>query len=112
METQATGTTAASYDWATHQWELPQKLIRDFPDLERFRQSQSYRCFMEFVRQLQQAVESKPASAVQDTPKFAPYHELLDRLIRLVDEVPPIQQKMRFGNVAYKDWHNKAMQVR
>ncbi len=101
----------ASFDWSTHQWELPQKLIREVPDLEKFRHSQSYRSFMEFICLLQRSLESKAASSVPDTPKFAVYHELLDRLIKLVDEVPPIQQKMRFGNVAYKDWHNKAMLV-
>ena len=101
----------SAYDWTAHQWELPQKLIREPADLEKFKHTESYRSFMEFICHLQRSVESKPASSVQDTPKFAVYHELLDRLIKLVDEVPPIQQKMRFGNVAYKDWHNKAMMV-
>lgn len=101
--------TEASVDWSKHTWVTPAKLIKEVPDLEKFKGSTSYSNYVNFVIRLQQSVESKAISATPANPKFKPFIELLDRLILLVDEVPPIQQKMRFGNTAFKDWHSKAM---
>lgn len=103
--------TEAKVDWSQHKWIAPSKLIKDVPDLEAFKKSSSYSNYMNFVARLQHSIESKPISSTPENPKFKSFLELLDRLIVLVDEVPPIQQKMRFGNTAFKDWHNKAMVI-
>lgn len=110
MDNQTNGDTDFS-QWKSHKWVQPQKLIKEAADLDKFKHSESFKEYLDFIQALQASVESKPASATPDTPKLAPYIQLLDRLITLVDEVPPIQQQMRFGNTAFKDWHNKAMQV-
>lgn len=103
--------TQENIDWSKHTWESPSKLIKDVPDLEKFKSSASYSNYVNFIIRLQQSVESKAISATPQNPKFTTFLELLDRLILLVDEVPPIQQKMRFGNTAFKDWHKKAMVI-
>lgn len=99
-------------DWSKNQWIDPAKLIKDVNDLERFKSGSTYHQYITFITRLQASVESKAISATPEDTKFKPFVELLDRLILLVDEVPPIQQKMRFGNTAFKDWHSKAMVVR
>lgn len=37
-------------------------------------------------------------------PHIEPLHAYLEKLNTLLDEVPPIQQPMRFGNKAFKTW--------
>jgi len=98
-------------DWSAHTWISPSKLIKEVPDLERFKAGKTYAEYMNFIVKLQASIESKAISQTPVDPKFKTFLDLLDRLILLVDEVPPIQQKMRFGNTAYKDWHIKAMVV-
>lgn len=102
----------ATVDWSKHEWVEPAKLIKENADLERFKISKAYEGYMIFVTKLQAAIESKSISSTPLVEKLKPFVALLDRLILLVDEVPPIQQKMRFGNTAFKDWHNKAMAVK
>lgn len=38
------------------------------------------------------------------TDNLIPLAEYLDKLNRWVDEVPPVEQPMRFGNKAFKTW--------
>ena len=38
--------------------------------------------------------------------------EHLETLSQWVDEVKPIDQEQRFGNVAYRDWYTKMSEVR
>lgn len=104
-------TPQAAHDWSKHKWVEPEKLIKEQQDLEKFKKSQSHNEYMNFVMALQHSVEGKGASKTQLSPKFKLFIELIQRLNKLVDEVPPIQQKMRFGNTAFKTWHQKAMEI-
>jgi hypothetical protein len=36
---------------------------------------------------------------------------VLDTLGRWIDEIPPIQQPMRYGNKAFRTWHKKVKDV-
>ena len=45
-----------------------------------------------------------------------PYHQsgkilgllsVLETLERFVDEIPPLPQAARYGNLAYRDWHER-----
>lgn len=99
------------HDWSQHVWIQPQKLIKEPKDLEEFKQSKSYKEYVEFVLKLQASIQGKAVSSTPKSAMLEPYVKLVERLITLVDEVPPIQQPMRFGNTAFKDWHNKAMNV-
>lgn len=98
-------------DWSKHKWCKPEKTIKDMADLDRFAASPSYQEYVSFVTAMQAAVESKPISHTQPIEKTRLIVGLLDRLIALVDEVPPIQQAMRFGNTAFKIWHERALAV-
>lgn len=43
------------------------------------------------------------------TPRLQPLMDLLDQLSQWIDEVPPIEQPMRFGNKAYRLWSDKVI---
>ena len=38
--------------------------------------------------------------------------QLLETLSTWVDNIKPVEQQQRFGNRAFKEWHNKLIEVR
>lgn len=99
------------YPWKDHKYEAPSKKIKDPQGLEAFKLCPTYTAYMTFIGGMQMAVEGKPISATVKNARLEAYQGLVDRLVKLVDEVPPVQQQCRFGNIAYKDWHDKAMVI-
>jgi hypothetical protein len=60
---------------------------------------------MHFISDLQTSVQSHPISSTQlSSPHLQPIIYYLQTLEDLVDKVPPLQQKMRFGNKAFVQW--------
>ena len=37
--------------------------------------------------------------------------EMLNELYDMVDDIPPVQQPMRFGNTAFRTWHTRLTEV-
>jgi len=57
-------------------------------------------------------VKSKPILATKGiNPKFATIIKYIERLELLLKEIPPFEQKQRFGNKAFKVWHEKCADV-
>lgn len=86
---------------------VPQKFIYSEADLARFQQSQAHAELVAFVRLCNDAVIGKPISQTS-TDSFPVLQRLVDMLNELhswVDDVPPAQQPMRFGNTAFRTWH-------
>lgn len=54
-----------------------------------------------------QSIKGKKISETQKNDRFRVFEEFFDTLSKLLDETPPIQQPMRFGNRAFKDYHAK-----
>ena len=54
-------------------------------------------------------MQCKPISATEKIDKFMVFEPYFAKLNQLLKETPPIQQPMRFGNKAFKDWHDKAV---
>lgn len=42
---------------------------------------------------------------------LAMLNEFLENLKQWIDEIPPIQQPMRFGNKAFRDFHQRLVEV-
>jgi hypothetical protein len=67
--------------------------------------SSSFNKLMHFISDLQTSVQSQPISSTQlSSPHLQPIISYLQTLEDLVDKVPPLQQKMRFGNKAFVQW--------
>jgi len=60
---------------------------------------------------LQASIASKKISATKENPKFAKLAEFLDNCGKWVDETPPVKQQMRFGNKAFRTWHDKVKEA-
>ena len=83
-------------------WSLPEKqnsqrvpsIFRETPISIHLSKSQSIQC--------------KPISATNKIEKFKIFEPYFAQLHIYLKETPPIQQPMRFGNKAFKDWFEKA----
>jgi serine/threonine-protein phosphatase 2A activator len=90
----------------------PDTTIRSASDLDRFQRHQTYKLLIGFLQNVNHAIKSKPNSApchVSDNTERM--LALLDTLSRWVDEIPPIQQPMRYGNKAFRTWIERLEEV-
>ena len=90
----------------------PVKAIFTPQDMDRFKNSSTCNELLTFIRDLAQSVVSLPISSrdklFRVSKVVSKFETLMERLYQLVDEIPPIDQPMRFGNKAFRDWHQKA----
>jgi serine/threonine-protein phosphatase 2A activator len=87
---------------------VPRKCIVSQADVQRFLGSQAYRSLQAWLRALNQAVLGRPNSTpIPLCPAVEGCLALLERLDRMVDDTPPEQGQMRFGNKAFRTWHAK-----
>lgn len=107
-----TDTQTTQKDWSKHEFRAPKKDLSAIEQMEAFKKSKTYMEYMQFVADLQQSVTSKKISETPADPKFEPIVKMLDDLEHWIEEIPPIQQPMRFGNKAFRDWHDKVQAVR
>lgn len=98
-------------NWSEHQFQEPKKCIISVEDVEKFKKMRTFVNFMTFIQELQKSVESKPVSLTAQSPKFKDLAGCLEKLEKMIDEVPPLQQKMRYGNKAFRTWHEKVQPV-
>jgi hypothetical protein len=85
----------------------PQRAIYDENDLEEFKKSQFLKDFTKFIQLLSDSVVGIKVSDTSYTvcDPIEKFERFMQSLHDLVDEIPPIQQPMRFGNKAFRDWH-------
>eukprot|EP01031_Cornospumella_fuschlensis_P032490 gene32490-39282_t len=93
-------------------FQVPSKVINSQVEFDRFTKSDTHRELLDFVKACAEAVVGTPCSnCTYDQPGISPivrrFAQLMHRLCDLVDEVPPIQQPMRFGNKAFRQWHER-----
>lgn len=84
------------------------KRITSKEELQRFMSSDSLQSYLAFVLSLSEAVQGKKASDTSKAgePSACVRHlsESLSTLSQWVDECPPVQQSLRYGNPAYRTW--------
>ena len=109
-------------DIRQHHFEKPVKKIYDGPDVLFFLTSLAYRDIMTFMLQLNRSVlprkvNSEDSSSNVSTWPLCPnqtvyslavssLRALLNKLSKLVDDVPPDTGPRRFGNVSFRKWYH------
>ena len=89
------------------------KFIDSQADLENFKNSATYIEILEFIKVCGDAiigVEYSPTDTVTSVV-VAKIQQFMNMLYDLVDEIPPSQQPMRFGNKAFRQWHKRLVEV-
>jgi len=102
--------TASSLPFS-HLFVRPSKQVHSFSDIARWQRSAAWHEFVAFVLVLNESVKSKPNSVQRAiSPNVQTLVNYLQNMKRWIGEIPPVQQPMRFGNKAFRDWHARMMQ--
>jgi serine/threonine-protein phosphatase 2A activator len=98
-------------------YRTPSKAVSAPADVHRFVRSETYREIVSFATELQRAATSQPLpseagvdGAVPMSTACAQAVEMLGAMEGWVDEIPALPQGMRYGNLAFKQWHGRLVQ--
>ena len=82
------------------------KRINDTRSLKVFQRSAAHKDILSFLHDLSEAASgTKLSDEVPLSPLVAALRAELNHMANWVDDIPPVTQAMRYGNVAYKQWH-------
>ncbi|XP_027345506.1 serine/threonine-protein phosphatase 2A activator [Abrus precatorius] len=91
-----------------HHFQTPTKRIQTPDDIHRFHLSDSGKNFLGFVVALSESIRGhKISDPCHQSSTIITIVSILETLIQLTDEIPPVQQPARYGNVAYRTWHQR-----
>ncbi|KVH90309.1 Phosphotyrosyl phosphatase activator, PTPA [Cynara cardunculus var. scolymus] len=91
-----------------YHFQTPTKMIHSDDDIRRFRDSATSKNYLGFVVALSESIRShKISDPCHMSPVITSIISILQTLIQFVDEIPPLQQSARYGNLAYRDWHSR-----
>lgn len=86
---------------------VPTKRILSEGDVSTFLGSSTCRDYVSFINFLCSKVVGVKITDMKETPEsLRPVVEALSTLSRYVDEVPPQEHTLRYGNPAFRDWHD------
>ena len=99
---------------ATH-YTRPLRYIFDLQDLHAFSASPAHEELLKFIAAVNAAVAEKSqsaaaAAACDVSPACQALLAVLHELSSWVDAIPPIQQPMRYGNKAFRQWHARLVE--
>ncbi|GKV41134.1 hypothetical protein SLEP1_g48706 [Rubroshorea leprosula] len=89
-------------------FQAPSKKIHSLDDLRRFHESGTCKNFLGFVVALSESIRSRKISdPCHESPTTTKIVSILEILIHWIDEIPPVQQSSRYGNISYRTWHER-----
>ncbi|KAL7605374.1 uncharacterized protein LOC111886219 [Lactuca sativa] len=91
-----------------YHFQTPTKIIHSEDDIRRFRDSATSKNYLGFVVALSESIRGhKISDPCHMSPTITSIISILQTLLQFVDEIPPLQQSARYGNLAYRDWHSR-----
>jgi serine/threonine-protein phosphatase 2A activator len=89
-------------------FQIPIKRIQTPDDIRRFHDSDSGKNFVGFIVALSESFRSRkisdPCHQSETTNTIV---SIIETLTQWIDEIPPAQQAARYGNIAYRTWHER-----
>ncbi|CAK0782979.1 hypothetical protein CVIRNUC_006174 [Coccomyxa viridis] len=93
-------------------FQPPKKRIHSQADLDRFLRSDAVREFVGFIHALNDAVKGRSnGEACTMSPPVEALVTALQQMSAWVDDIPPQQQSLRYGNPAYRVWFAKVAEA-
>lgn len=93
---------------STHRFLQPVKAVKSITDMGVWEKSEAYMEYTGFIATLNESIKGKPLSVdckiSENVNKFL---VMLDKIEKLIEEFPPVEQPQRFGNTAFKQWLDK-----
>ncbi|KAF5739747.1 hypothetical protein HS088_TW12G00957 [Tripterygium wilfordii] len=94
-----------------YEFQAPSKKIQSPDDIRRFLDFDSGDKFLGFVVALSESIRChKLSDPCHESPVTKTIVSILQTLIQWVDEIPPLEQMARYGNVSYRTWHNRLVE--
>lgn len=91
-----------------YSFQVPQKRVNSPEDIERLHESDSGRTFLGFIVELSDSIRGhKLSDPCLESPAVKIIVEVLETLNGWVDEIPPLQQPVRYGNPAFRQWQDR-----
>ena len=89
-------------------FQIPVKRIQTPDDIRHFHDSDSGKNFLGFVVSLSESIRShKISDPCHQSPILNSILSILQSLIDWVDEIPPVQQSSRYGNLSFRVWQSR-----
>ncbi|GAX82685.1 hypothetical protein CEUSTIGMA_g10111.t1 [Chlamydomonas eustigma] len=90
-------------------WRPACKRIHNENDMKLFLSSEGLKGYLSFVLALNDAVQGKKSSTPcgETSDAVQKLQDVLSLLRKWVDEIPPSNQSLRYGNPAYRIWHQR-----
>lgn len=89
------------------QFTRPVKCINESADLEVFRKSPAYSRLQDLLSKLSIGVTLQQCASESWDRDVVQLLATTDQLSRWIDEIPPVPGPRRFGNIAFRQWHQK-----
>ena len=99
-----------NFDSEEHKYEIPQKKIIDIADMNAFQHSAQCVDLNMFTVECIKAVKGTKMTQTELNPRIQPLYDYLEKLEQWLNDVPPVEQPMRFGNKAFRTWLDKIIQ--
>lgn len=91
-----------------YNFQTPIKIISNQDDIVRLHSSSALANFLGFVVSLSESIKShKLSDPCHVSSAVSTIVDVIEKLITFVDEIPPAPQAARYGNVAYRTWHDR-----
>lgn len=91
-------------------FQIPVKRIQTPDDIRHFHDSDSGKNFLGFVVSLSESIRShKISDPCHQSPILNSILSILQSLIDWVDEIPPVQQSSRYGNLSFRVWQGRLL---
>lgn len=91
---------------------LPKREITSVVDIGKWKKSKAFKEFVEFISLLNLSVRGEAfKSCGQSSGNISKILLILTELESIIDLTPPHDEPQRYGNKAYRDWHQKMSQT-
>lgn len=94
--------------FANHEFVVPTTKVKVPTDMEQWLKSSAHNDYLGFILTINEAVKGKKLSDECKVSDFTTsVMNLLDVISAWIDNIKPIEQPQRFGNKAFRTWHQK-----
>lgn len=91
-----------------YNFKVPSKEVKNPMDIQKWQNSETYHELINFIQAVCKCITGKSnSSQCFVSPNIEKLLKLIDHLQKLVESTPPINQPQRFGNAAFRSWHQK-----
>ena len=98
----------------SRKYVIPTKQIKYQDDMIKWEKSEAYQEYLGFIQLVGEAISGKKIRDVKisKSDNVNKLLNILDQLSKWIEEIQPLEQQQRFGNKAFRDWHDRLKKVK